>query len=172
MYELELEFRRTAKALLRRGTALAPLLLRVPSRSTAEADGWQDTSLKGWMIGPNICLLDSGSWVPFVVGRTHKLDKPRHNVIFGDANTKRYAQEWQVLTDVGVAPGGPYMRLEPENLGALSVAVDPDRAQMFEIEKAHTAEVLTFTYPWGQGKLRTDVVRDDLQRWVTDYLSE
>ncbi len=172
LYELELEFRKTAKLLHRRGTPTGPLLVRRPANGRPdEADTWQQTELNGWMIGPNFCLLDSGSWVPQVVGRTHKLDKPRHNLLFGDANTKRYAREWQELTDAGVRPGGPFLRMEPEDIDALRVAVDPDRAMMFDIEKTPAGEVLSFTYPWGRGRRRTDIVRDDLQRWVMDYLS-
>lgn len=172
LYELELDFRKTAKTLLRHGTPSGPLLIRRPTHGREdEPDTWQSTDLRGWMIGPNTCLLESGSWVPHVVGRVHKLDKPRHNVIFGDANTKRYAREWQALSDVGVAPGAPFLRMEPENTGALRVAVSPDRAQIFDIEATPAGEVLSFTYPWGQGKPRTDILRDDLQRWVTGYLS-
>ncbi len=56
------------------------------------------------MVGPRLAVLEDGSWVPHTVGRTHKLDKPRHQKFFGDSNTKEYAQRWHRLRHPVIVP--------------------------------------------------------------------
>lgn len=168
LYELELELRRTAKALARRQTPLAPLVLRTAGTGKRPVDSWEDTGKRGWMIGPNVGLLEDGKWVAYVSGRSHKLDKPRHQ-IFGDAVNKGYAMEWQALTDAGVVPGARYIRVEAEHRALVEQSLRERRADLLEVRRVGDADVLALSYDWGRGGPRTDVLRDDLHKWTADY---
>lgn len=168
LYELELELRRTARTLARRQAPLAPLMLRTAGSGKRPVDSWQDTGRRGWMIGPNVCLLEDGSWVAYVSGRSHKLDKPRHQ-LFGDAVNKGYAMEWQALTDAGVAPGGRYIRVESAHRALVEASQGERRGDLLEVRRVGDVDVLTLSYDWGRGGPRTDVLRDDLHKWTADY---
>lgn len=172
LYELELELRHTAKQLARGGVPSSRVLVAVPvpdPKSGVPNVSWLPTGLSGWMIGPRLCVLEDGTWVPYTVGRTHKLDKPRHSRMFGDASSKEYAQRWQDLTDAGVAPGAGYVSLDAENQHQLGASRDPRRAEVFEVETINGIDHLVMPYDRGSAGAKLSVVRDDLQRWLKMY---
>lgn len=172
LYELELELRHTAKQLARESVPSSRLLVAVPvpdPKPGVPSVSWRPTGLSGWMIGPRLCLLEDGTWVPYTTGRTHKLDKPRHSKLFGDASSKEYAQRWQDLTDAGVAPGAGYVSIDVENQQHLTASRDPRRAEIFEVEAIAGIDHLVMPYDRGSAGAKLSVVRDDLQRWLTMY---
>lgn len=173
LYEFELELRHTAKSLARSKAAPAPLLVAVPVPDVKPGVpdvAWKGTELRGWMVGPRLCVLEDGSWVPHTVGRTHKLDKPRHQKFFGDANTKEYAQRWQDLTEAGVTPGGAYISIDAENEPMLGVGRHPRRAELFEVQQISGTPHLVMLYDRGTAGVKVSDVREDLQRRLKDYL--
>lgn len=173
LYEFELELRHTAKSLARGRAQAAPLLIAVPvaqPRPGVPDVAWRGTELRGWMVGPRLCVLEDGTWVPHTVGRTHKLDKPRYQRLFGDPNAKEYAQRWQDLTDAGVAPGGAYIALDAENEQMLGVGRHPRRAELFEVQEISGTPHLVMHYDRGTAGVKVSDVREDLQKRLKDYL--
>lgn len=167
--ETELELRRAAKTFLRRKVPTAPLLRKKPATAGRVAfDSFEATGLEGWMIGSNLCLLADGGWVPYVAGRSQKLDRPRTGM-FADAGTKKAAAEWDALNDAGVAPGARYIAIEPEHANYLDVCRHPRRGELFKVRVIAGLPHLVFPYDRGQGS-HEDVLRDDLHRWTADYL--
>ena len=172
LYEFELELRHTAKALARSKHAPAPILVAVPVANPKPGVpdvSWRATDLRGWMIGPRLCVLEDGAWVPHTIGRTHKLDKPRHQRLFGDANSKEYAQRWQDLTDAGVTPGGAYIYIDQENEPMLGVGRHPRRAELFEVQQISGSPHLVMLYDRGSAGVKVSDVREDLQKRLKDY---
>jgi len=169
LYEFELELRRTAKAIARTVPPGHVLIAREGTQGKTVVTRYTDTGLRGWMIGHRLTLLEDGGWVPFTQGRTHKLDKPRHSKLFGDATTREYAEHWQNLTDVGVHPGAAYVMLPASHESYLAACRDPRRAELFEVQSFGGTPHLVFVYSRGTAGSLTSVLRDDLQKWLTDY---
>lgn len=169
LYEFEMELRRTAKLLARNNPPGPVLVARDTVQGKTTVTRYTDTGLRGWMIGQRLCLLTDGGWVPFTQGRTHKLDKPKHSKIFGDATTREYAEHWQNLTDNGVKPGGTYVTLPASHESYIQACRDPRRAEIFDVQTVAGAPHLVFTYSRGSTGVQQSVLRDDLQRWLTDY---
>lgn len=168
--ETELELRRAAKTFLRRNVPAAPLLVRKPSTAGRVAfDAWEPSGLEGWMIGANFCLLVDGGWVPYVAGRSQKMDRPRTSM-FADAGVKKAAAEWDALSNAGVAPGARFIIVEPEHTKYLDVYRHPRRGELFGVRELAGLPHLVFRYDRGQGT-HEDVLRDDLLKWSTDYLA-
>lgn len=168
--ETELELRRAAKTFLRRKVPVAPLLLKKPSTAGRVAfDAWEPSGLEGWMIGANLCLLVDGGWVPYVAGRSQKIDRPRTSM-FADAGVKKAAAEWDALQGAGVAPGARFIMVEPEHAKYLDAYRHPRRGELFGVRELAGLPHLVFRYDRGQGS-HEDVLRDDLLKWSADYLA-
>lgn len=170
LYEFELELRRTAKSIVRTIPPGRILVTREGSQGKTLVTRYADTGLRGWMVGPRLALLEDGGWVPYTQGRSHKLDKPRHSRLFGDSTTREYAEHWQNLTDVGVKPGESYITLPASHEGFLATCRDPRRAEIFEVQALAGTPHLVFTYSRGTAGSLTSVLRDDLQKWMQDYV--
>lgn len=170
LYEFELELRRTARSIVRSLPPGRVLIARESTQGKTVVTRYSDAGLRGWMVGPRLAVLEDGGWVPYTQGRTHKLDKPRHSKIFGDATTREYAEHWQNLTDVGVTPGSAYITLPASHEGFLATCRDPRRAEIFEVQTIAGTPHLVFTYSRGSAGSLHSVLRDDLQKWMKDYV--